>query len=298
MSDFGSSSTSGATAGATLTAFFDSRSDAESAMSQLRSVGVSDSSMRVTGGEETTSSSATTREDKGFFEALGDLFMPDDDRHTYAEGLSRGGYLLTVNDLSPDMQDTALDVLENAGAIDIDEREQSWRAEGWSGYQGRETAGYASGAGTATGVSGAAGFAEERTTLSEGETVPVVEEQLRVGKRDTSLGRVRVRSYVRETPVSEQVELTSERVEIERRPVDRPLSAGDDAFRERTIEAEERSEEAVVSKEARVVEEIGLRRERESHSETISDTVRHTEVEVDDERTGGTTDTTRDTDRR
>ena len=70
----------------------------------------------------------------------------------------------------------------------------------------------------------------------------MIEERLRVGKRDTSHGRVRVRSYVREAPVSADVELRSERVEVERRPVDRPVSAGDDAFRERSIEAEEFAE--------------------------------------------------------
>lgn len=69
---------------------------------------------------------------------------------------------------------------------------------------------------------------------------------------------------------------------IERRPVDRP--ADEDAFRERSIEAEERREEAVVPKEARVVEEVGLRREGDTRTETVSDTIRKTEVEIEDER--------------
>jgi hypothetical protein len=55
-------------------------------------------------------------------------------------------------------------------------------------------------------------------------------------------------------------------------------------YRERTLEAEEHPEEAVVSKEACVVEEIGLRKASDTHQESISDTIRHTEVEVDDER--------------
>ena len=48
----------------------------------------------------------------------------------------------------------------------------------------------------------------------------------------------------------------------------------------------EQAEEAVVSKEARVTEEITLRKEAEERTETVSDTVRHTEVEVEDERGG------------
>jgi stress response protein YsnF len=97
-----------------------------------------------------------------------------------------------------------------------------------------------------------------------------------------------VRSYVVETPVSEQVNLRQENVHIERRPDDRALTGSEEFFQDRTIHLEERSEEAVVSKEARVREEIMLSKEVEQSTETVSDTVRRTEVEVDDERTGGT----------
>ncbi len=50
------------------------------------------------------------------------------------------------------------------------------------------------------------------------------------------------------------------------------------------MEAEEYVEEAVVSKEARVVEEISLRKTSDTRQETVTDSVRHTEVEIDDER--------------
>ena len=60
---------------------------------------------------------------------------------------------------------------------------------------------------------------------------------------------------------------------------------------DRTIEATEHAEEAVVSKEARVKEELVIRKEAEQRQQTVSDTVRHTEVEVEDERTAGTTAT-------
>ena len=118
------------------------------------------------------------------------------------------------------------------------------------------------------------------------ETVQVVEEELRVGKREVGGGRVRVRSYVTERPVEEQVELRQEHVTIERRPVDRELTSGDAAFQERTIEAVERGEEAVVSKTAHVTEEIGLRKDVERETETIRDTVRKQDVEIEDDRTG------------
>jgi uncharacterized protein (TIGR02271 family) len=121
--------------------------------------------------------------------------------------------------------------------------------------------------------------------------IPIAEERLAVGKRDVSHGRVRIRSYVVETPMSEQVNLRQEHVEVERRPADRTISGAEDAFREHTIEMEEHSEGAIVSKEARVKEELVVRKDVEQRTETISDTVRSTEVEVEDER-GNTVSTT------
>ena len=117
--------------------------------------------------------------------------------------------------------------------------------------------------------------------------IPVTEEQLQVGKRAVDRGRVRVRSFVTERPVEQQVGLQDERVRVERRSVDRPFSDCDAAFREREIEAVERGEEAVVSKQARVTEEIQLHKDRDTRTETVRDTVRKQDVEVQDDRVGG-----------
>ncbi|RKK01595.1 DUF2382 domain-containing protein [Pseudoroseomonas wenyumeiae] len=133
-----------------------------------------------------------------------------------------------------------------------------------------------------TGGSGMAATGNGRT--GEEGVIPVVQETLRVGKRDTQQGRVRVRAYVVETPVSEQVSLRQEYVEVQRRPVDRPLSDADDAFREQTIEAVEHREEPVVSKEARVVEEVSINKEATERTETVEGTVRRQDVKVEDTR--------------
>ena len=101
-----------------------------------------------------------------------------------------------------------------------------------------------------------------------------------------SHGRVRVRSYVVETPVTEDVHLREENVRIERRPVDRPLRGDDRVFQDRTVEVEERAEQAVVAKNARVREEVVINKEVGERTETVSVTVRRTEVEVEDERAG------------
>lgn len=116
------------------------------------------------------------------------------------------------------------------------------------------------------------------------EVISVYEERLEVGKRDVSHGKLRVQSHVVETVVDERVSLRSETVQVDRRPVDRAVDVADDPFRDRTIELEEFAEEVVVSKRARVVEEISLRKEVHDRTETIRDTVRHTEVEIEDGR--------------
>ena len=115
--------------------------------------------------------------------------------------------------------------------------------------------------------------------------IPVVEERLNVGKRMVDSGRVRVRSYAVEEAVSENVTLHDETVQVDRRVVDRAVAPGDEAlFADKVIEATETREQAVVSKDARVVGEVGIRKDATQRTETISDTVRRTEVEVEDGR--------------
>jgi len=118
---------------------------------------------------------------------------------------------------------------------------------------------------------------EQRTTA-----IPVVQEELKVGKREVQRGGVRVFSRVVETPVNESVNLREEHVSVERRPVDQPISTADaTAFKEQSIELRERAEEAVVQKSARVVEEVVVGKEATQRQENISDTVRHTEVQIE-----------------
>lgn len=270
----------------TVTAFFDNRGDADEAVDRLVAAGISRDRIKLVAGQEggsATTTSSSQSSGGGFWDALADLFMPDEDRSTYAEGLRRGGYLVTV--VAGDAEyDRALDILDDEGTIDIDERASSWRSEGWTGYTPGSSTARGSVSTGATGYSsGAAGL---RTGSSSEEVIPVAEEELRIGKRDVSHGRVRVRSYVVETPVSESVELREENVRVERRPVDRATTGAEGVFQDRTIELEERGEEAVVAKEARVREELVVNKEVDSRTETVSDTVRRTEVEVEDDRTG------------
>lgn len=121
---------------------------------------------------------------------------------------------------------------------------------------------------------------EQRST----ESVPVVEEALVVGKARFATGGVRVTSTVEELPVEETVTLREKQVSAEQQPADRELSAdeAEAAFEEKTVEVIGTAEEARVSKEARVVGEVVLNQSVEEHTETVHDTVRKTDVKVEE----------------
>ena len=242
----------------------------------------------------------------GLAGSLIDAGVDENDAEAYAEGVRRGGTLVTVR-AQDNMVERAVDILDDEGTVDIDERQTAWRREGWTGGTATPTAERSAGT---TGTGGAVGTSDRTsgalktaatgsrsgTSTGREEAIPIVEEELKVGKREVNRGKVRIHSHVVETPVREEVNLREEHVRVERRQADRPASGTDDAFRERTIEAEERSEEAVVSKDARVKEELVLKKDVDQRTETVSDKVRRTEVDVKDERgkpvgggkTGGT----------
>jgi stress response protein YsnF len=116
---------------------------------------------------------------------------------------------------------------------------------------------------------------------SGSRVLPVIEEDVQVGKREIP-SVVRVYSRVLEVPVEEEVRLREEHATIERRPVDRPLSASDgDAFKEASVEIRETREEPLVSKTARVKEEVIVGSEASERVETIHETARQTDVEVE-----------------
>lgn len=285
----------------TLTALFDTREAAQHATDELVAAGIPQQQIRLTagGGSTAVAEPTTATETKGFWDELKDIFMPDEDRAGYAEGLRRGGYLLSVQ-VEDAHYNRVMDILDTDGAVDMDERESSWRSAGWSGYQAGSMGGNSTAAATdmslASGLTAApsatsvnsASAATKVDTLRTGadEVIPIYEETAQVAKRDVNHGRVRLRSYVVETPISQQVNLRNESVHVERRPVDRAISATDALFQDRVIEAEEHTEEAFITKEARVKEEISLRKTVEDRAQTVTDTVRHTEVDIEDGRGG------------
>jgi uncharacterized protein (TIGR02271 family) len=285
----------------TLVAAFDTLAEAQAAKSQLLAQNVPQGDIELSSSElhASTASDATTvhsdsdattvhsdhdnailRKVSHFFASL--FGADEDDRqkpHRYAtaypEAYRRGATVLTVTAATDVQAELVEEILERNGAIDIDERVAAW---------GNEQAGSTHVAGTHLGADRAEVVDRKADGLTGHTSIPVIEENLRVGKRELNTGRVRVVSRISERPVEETVSLHEEHAHIERRPVNRPAAAGElNSFKEGSIEIQETAEELVVEKSARVVEEVTIGKQSSDHKETVRDTVRRTDVEVQTE---------------
>jgi uncharacterized protein (TIGR02271 family) len=271
----------------TLVAVFDQRADAQKALEDLVASGFSRQAARLS---ETPAPAAggTARSAAGddSFGAsirhfLSDIFGTDRsaDARMYADAVNRGRHVLTLVAASEQDVERAADIVERYGPIDIDEHAQQWRGDQGSSYSG--AAGMSQQA-TQQGAGQSSQYQGAQQRAADTQAIPVVREELKIGKRNVERGGVRIYQRVVETPVSETVGLREEHVVVERHEVDRPLTPADlDAFKETTIELRETAEEAVVEKSARVVEEVVVGKEVRQRQENIADSVRHTEIEIE-----------------
>lgn len=261
----------------TIVGLFDEYREAQRAVLELVEAGISREDIGITSRDDASYEGSesyrndSSRDDEGVGDKIGNFFsrlFGDDDEYAshYSEAVGRGGTVVTVDCETAETADRAEAILNRFGG-EVDERGETHRQAAYVGTDNVES---------------------NRADLAEGSAVvPVIEEELRVGKREVEGGGVRIRTRVVERPVEEAVRLREERVNVERRPVNRPVSEADlNAFREGTFELRERSEEAVVDKTARVVEEVAVNKEVAERTETVRDTVRSTDVNV--EETGTT----------
>lgn len=252
----------------TIVGLFDHRTQAQRAQSDLAAMPIPASDIAA---YEQSAQESSTESERGFWESLKEAFGFGDDRGSYEEGIRRGGTLVSVR-ADDEQIERVVDIMSRHGAVDIDERAAEWRSSGWA----------------ATAATGSPSASDE------GATMPVVEEKLRVGTREVRRGKVRVYRRVTEQPVEETVRLRDEQVRVERRSVDRPVTAETGLFQNETIEMVETDEEPVVSKQARVVEEVAIHKDVRERDETIRDTVRRADVQVEREGAGAQAAPTRD----
>ncbi len=266
----------------TIVAIYDTPAHAELAAADLRQAGVPERAISIhagtTNAANTGTTAATAARGEGFWSSLFGG-SPDHDTAVYDRSVDSGGTVLTVK--TPETHvERILEILESHNPIDIDEGAASYSQSPSSMPAALLHAGQPF----------APTPAPTAATTSLGQTAPVTrpgdgsmqlsEENLTVGKRVVNRGGTRIRRFVVERPVEENVSLHSENVVLERHPVTDGRPAAD-GFSERTVEMMETAEEAVVSKTAHVYEEVGLRKEASDRVERIHDTVRKEEVEIE-----------------
>ncbi|RJF97185.1 YsnF/AvaK domain-containing protein [Noviherbaspirillum saxi] len=292
----------------TIVGVYDSYAQAQNALNELLGSGFSRSDVQLSPDAESSAgiSDVSTAGSGGsgignFFRSLFGMDEHREHGDIYSEAVRRGSCVLTVNAASDEQRDRAMEIMNRFDPVDIDERSSHWRSQGWSGYdesapmytdseiekdralygQSRTAA-----TGSATTPTTSAMGSTDTQDLRNAETgttrIPVVEEALQVGKREVQRGGVRLYQRVSETPVNESVQLREEHVHVERHPVDQPATAADlDAIKEGAVEMREMAEEPVISKTARVVEEVEIGKDVTQRTVDINETVRRTDVEVE-----------------
>jgi uncharacterized protein (TIGR02271 family) len=258
----------------TIVAVFDTAAKADAAIRDLQDAGVPSSSIKHYAKAETTTSdsaSSSAGQAQGFWAwLLGEEGTSSYDRTLYDRTIESGGTVVTVI-VDQNEADRVVSVLDAHSPANLEERASQYGLVDASATAAGTVAG---GAGTRpTGAAGA--------TAGSEEVIPIAEETLDIGKRTVNRGTARIRRYVVESPVEEQVRLRDETVSIERRPVSGSAAVAPDAFTEKTVEVTETAEEAVVAKKARVKEEVVVKKDATERVETVRDTVRREEVDVD-----------------
>lgn len=117
---------------------------------------------------------------------------------------------------------------------------------------------------------------------SSDNVLEVIEENMEVGKEQVERGRMRIYNVVTEREVSQNVPLRDETLRVQRRPVNRSIEIDPEIFKPRSFEMVETDEIAKVKKTARVVEEVSLDKEVGQKMETIKQTLRRQDVQVEE----------------
>jgi len=263
----------------TVVALFDSESKARAVVEDLVRTGFSReevhlgsrgtySSDAALGGSGLSGRAPAEHHGGGFMGWLSSLFGDDDyaneDAEHYDRAVQSGKCVVAVDVDNDRRTEEAIDIMNSHGAVDVDTQAADRRYDAVDQTVTRD---------------------RDRARVSEGASegsIPVVEEQLEIGKRAVQRGGVRVYSRVVEQPVEQEVELREEKVRVDRRPVNRPVTDADaNALRDQTIEVTEMREEPVVNKRSRVVEEVRVGKETTSRTEKVSDKVKRTEVRTE-----------------
>lgn len=266
-----------------IVTLFDSAIQAEAAKRNLVKAGFSDRDISLISGERLQREGQSIRH-PSLWQRLFGHDVDKDEADVYTRAMDKGGVVLTIRTEEEKLA-RAMTILHSHDSVDVPSRMQSSVGKGT----------------TAPGINPTAGkqFAGEtndrpaeplRTSLtgdeSEADILRLAEEQVEVGKRLVSEGSTRVRRYTVTDTVSEDISLHEQHADIFRRSVNEPALAGEVDWSEKTVEVAETHEQPVINKTTHVKEEVVVRTDGSDRTETINDTVRRQEVDIDHARGG------------
>jgi uncharacterized protein (TIGR02271 family) len=235
----------------TILAAFESSADAQSAATELQQAGIPRDDIYLETKSNQSSDVKHESAEGGFTGWVKSLFSENDhvERSRYESAIQRGTSLLRVDVVDEEIA-AVEEILNRHSPVDV-------HAE----------------SGTAATMSSSGAGAS---------AIPVVKEEIQVGKREVLRGGVRVYSRLVEQPVEDSIRLREEHVRVDRQPVNRAATSSDlSSAREQVTEVQEFAEEPVIAKQARVVEEVRVGKDVSERTENIRDTVRNTEVKVE-----------------
>jgi uncharacterized protein (TIGR02271 family) len=247
-----------------IVAVYDTAAHAEAAVSTLKSAGYPASDISVIKSEESTTDSALS--EPGFWQRLFGNDIGLHEAQIYGQTVRQGGAVVAVRVLESDSANL-IDLLDAHKPVDLVDRA---RARGLSQTPKVMVPPPTSRMATPS-----------RVVDKDEDVVRLAEEQLDVGKRKVQSGKTRVRRYVVERPVEANVTLHEEHVEVLRRAVSEPGYTKDIDWSEQVVEVSETAEQPVVNKTLRVTEEVVIRKKGSDHIETIHDTVRRQQLDIE-----------------
>jgi uncharacterized protein (TIGR02271 family) len=253
-----------------IVTLFDTTEHAQAARTNLQHAGFSDQDMSLVGNKELPKSLTALRE-PGFWHRIFGGEIEQHEATVYARAVESGGVVLTVRAAEEDVP-KAMGILNQHNLVDVKDRAVD------SGIISK-----AAGAALAAPAAVAAAVPAKPIVadLGQKEVIRLAEEHLDVGKRLVEKGTTRIRRFVTEKPVEAQVTLHEEHAEVVRRAVSDPDYVKDIDWSDSTVEVRETAEQAIISKSAHIAEEVVVGRAGSDRVETVRDTVRRQEVEVE-----------------
>lgn len=271
-----------------VVAVFDTAEHAQNAVRALQGAGFPAADISVVNNETLDDRGAKVATESGFWHRL---FGSDVDLHeakVYGHTVGQGGSVVTLR--APDtLVDKAVALLHTHNPVDVNQRAASLGilAAGAAPLAAQAAAGAKAVGTAAASVAAKVPAAASVPTGGQDEVLRLAEETLNVGKRQVEAGMTRVRRFVTERPVEAQVSLHEEHAEVARRAISDPGYIKDIDWSDRTIEVRETKEQAVVNKSARIAEEVVIHKSGSDRVETVKDTVRRQQAEVERVDTDG-----------